>query len=113
MRQARAVLVVLAVALGAASTLRAQGQRGAATAPPTRPPQPGKALQRAPDNQPNLVRVIVLNYDPLVPSEGNRLLSDVFRWNRPEELARRYQQALEADAGGAVRFEVVAWRNLN
>lgn len=59
------------------------------------------------------VRVLVLNYDPLVPSEGNRRLHTVFRWNDPRVLAKRYQELLELASGGAVRFQVVEWRDLN
>ncbi len=70
-------------------------------------------FRAAPDNAALRVRVLVLNYDPLVPSEGNRRLHEVFRWNDPRTLARRYQETLEFAAGGAVRFEVVEWRDLN
>lgn len=65
------------------------------------------------DNPPITVRVLVLNYDPFVKSEGNRRLHEVFGWSDPRVLAKRYQETLEFASGGAVRFQVVAWRDLD
>jgi hypothetical protein len=70
-------------------------------------------LRPGPDNQPLPVRVLVLNYDPRVPSEGNRRLSEVFRWNDSRRLAAGYREAMEFSSGGYLRFEVVEWRDLD
>jgi hypothetical protein len=81
--------------------------RGAGTVPVWNPHHP------TPDNPPLQVRVLVLNYDPLVPSEGNRRLSEVFKWNNPAKLAAEYKEAMEYASGGYLRFAIVDWRNLN
>lgn len=65
------------------------------------------------DNPPITVRVIVLNYDPRVPSEGNRRLHEVLGFNDPRTLARRYQELLEHAAGGGLRFVITEWRDLD
>lgn len=70
-------------------------------------------FRRAANNLPITVSVIVLNYDPLVPSEGNRRLHEVMGWNDPRIMAKRYQETLEFAASGAVKFTVVEWRDLN
>lgn len=81
--------------------------RGAGTVPIWNP------HRAVPGNPPLTVRVLVLNYDPLVPAENHRRLSEVFRWNNPAKLAKEYKEAMEYASGGYLRFEIVAWRNLN
>ena len=36
--------------------------------------------------------MLVVNFDPLVPSEGNRHLYEIFGWNSPFDLAREWQR---------------------
>lgn len=66
-----------------------------------------------PGNTPLTVRVLVLNYDPIVPSENHSRLSEVFRWNKPPQMAAEYKEAMEYASGGYLRFEIVEWRNLD
>src|SRR6059058_1249569 len=68
--------------------------RGAGTVPVWNPHRP------APGNPPLTVRVLVLNYDPLVPAEGHRRLSQVFGWNEPARLASECKAAMEYATGG-------------
>ena len=70
-------------------------------------------FRATPENQPIAVRVLVLNYDPIVSSEGNQRLHAVFKWSDPHALAAQYQESLESAAGGAVKFQVVEWRDLD
>ncbi len=65
------------------------------------------------DNPQIVVRVLVLNYDPFVPSEGGRRLHEVLGFNDPRVLADGYQRWLEWASGGAVRFIIEEWRDLN
>jgi hypothetical protein len=83
------------------------GGRGAGTVALWNPYLP------APDNRPITVRVLVLNFDPLVPTDTNRRLSQVFRWNNPRTLAAEYEEAMEYASGGFVKFDIVEWRDLN
>lgn len=59
------------------------------------------------------VRVIVLNFEPTVPSEENKTLWQIFGWNDPRTLAAGFIEDVEAVSGGAVDYQVVDWRNLN
>ncbi len=70
-------------------------------------------FHRTTDNTQIPVRVLVLNYDPFVPSESNKRLHEVFHWNDPRQLAERYQASMEFASGGALKFKVVEWRDLN
>jgi len=70
-------------------------------------------VRRTADNHPLRIKVLVLNYDPKVPSEGGKKLSEVFRWNDSRRLAGRYEQDLEYASGGALELEVVEWRDLD
>lgn len=108
----RKLLAVILPLLLVGSVVAADGEppnggRGAGTVPVWNPHRP------AADNPPLQVRVLVLNYDPLVPSEGNRRLSQVFKWNNPAKLATEYKEAMEFASGGYLRFEIVEWRNIN
>lgn len=66
-----------------------------------------------PTNQVQTVRVIVLNYEPTVPSQGNQKLWEVFHWNDPRELAAGYVEGIENASGGAIDYQIVDWRDLN
>src|SRR5581483_1578758 len=65
------------------------------------------------DNHPVIQKVLVLNYDPFVPSENGKRLREVFGWNNPMQLADEYKLAMEYASGGALQYEIVEWRNLN
>ena len=69
--------------------------------------------QITPTNPVQTVRVLVLNYDPTVPSQGNIKLRDVFNWNDPRELSEGFIADVETASGGAVDYQVVEWRDLN
>lgn len=60
-----------------------------------------------------VIRVIALNFDPRVPTEGNRLLHEVMSWSDPRMLASRFERDLEWATGGAIDIQVVEWRDLD
>ncbi len=101
------MLHVLLLAALAAGPAPPHAGRGAGTVPLWNP------HKAAPGNPPLTVRVLVLNYDPLVPGEGHRRLSEVFKWGNPARMATRYKEAMEHASGGYLRFDIVEWRNLN
>lgn len=70
-------------------------------------------FEPAADNQPHKVKVLVLNFDPLIPSQDNRHLWEVFNWSNPADNARNYVEARERISGGYVDYEIADWRNLN
>jgi len=105
-------LAILLTALPAAPALPADVEppnagRGAGTVPVWNPHRPEAG------NAPLTVRVLVLNYDPIIPAEEYQRLSEVFRWNSPARQATAYKEAMEYAAGGYLRFEIAEWRNLN
>ncbi|HEX8203313.1 MAG TPA: LamG-like jellyroll fold domain-containing protein [Isosphaeraceae bacterium] len=106
LRKCLAMLAAVALPLRAGEEPPNAG-RGAGTMPIWNPHRP------APGNPPLTVRVLVLNYDPIVPAEGYRRLSQVFGWNDPARLAATYKEAMEYASGGYLRFEIVQWRNLD
>lgn len=68
---------------------------------------------RFPRSQPQVVKVIVLNFEPTVPSEDNRTLWDLFGWSDPRDMAAGYLADVEQASGGAVDLQIVEWRDLN
>lgn len=83
------------------------------------------AQTRLPQQTPIVVKVLVLNYDPLIqydpsvpnnpilPSEHNRRLHSVCGWTDPHVLAAGYEADVEASARGSVDYQVVEWRDLD
>jgi hypothetical protein len=59
------------------------------------------------------LRVVVLNFEPRIPSEGNRRVWEVFGWNDPRMLARQFKTDLEFMTGGAISVQIVEWRDLD
>lgn len=67
----------------------------------------------AADNAKQKVKVMVLNYDPLIPAQGNRPLHEVFNWTDPAVIMAAYEEAFERTSGGFIDLEISQWRNLN
>ncbi len=58
-------------------------------------------------------KVLVLNFDPIVHSEGDKPLHEVLRWNDPRVLSDEYVADLEECSGGYVRHEIVEWQDVD
>ncbi len=67
----------------------------------------------SPTNRVQDVRVLVLNYEPTVPSQNDQTLWEIFNWNDPRDLAVGYIKDMEFVSGGAIDFQIVDWRDLN
>lgn len=70
-------------------------------------------LTSTPSNQTQRVKIMVVNFDPRVPSQGNRHLYEIFNWANPRNLVAGYEADLERASGGAIEFEIVEWRDLD
>jgi hypothetical protein len=60
-----------------------------------------------------VVRVLVLDFDPVIPDSASRPAHQAFGWSDPRELARQYAADVVAASGGRVRYDVVDWRTLD
>ena len=65
----------------------------------------------APQHSP--VRVLVLDFDPVIPDSGGRRMHEVFGWNRPRALAEGYRRDVADASGGRMRYDIVEWRTLD
>lgn len=59
------------------------------------------------------LKVLVLNFDPRVPSEGNQFLHEVFGWADPHAQVARFQEEIFRTSGGFVTYDVVDWRDID
>ncbi len=59
------------------------------------------------------VNVLVLNFDPVIQSEGGKRLHEVGRWNDPRKLAEGYASDLAQASGGFVSYHVADWQDLD
>jgi hypothetical protein len=57
-------------------------------------------------------QVLVINFDPVVQSEGGRRMHDVLGWHDPHQLTEGYIDDLADCSGGYVRYEVAAWQDV-
>lgn len=71
------------------------------------------AMPVSPTNPVQVVKAIVLNFEPTAPSMDNQTIWQIFHWNDPRQLAQGFISDLEAASGGAVDFQIVEWRDLN
>lgn len=63
--------------------------------------------------RPLVVKVLVLNFDPLIPQEGNRRLHAVGRWTDPRTLAAGYVDDIRAASAGRVDYRIVEWKDID
>jgi subtilisin family serine protease len=69
-----------------------------------------KQFEPTPTNPVQVVKVLVINFDPRVPSEGNQKLHEVFHWSDPMKLASQFENDIEWATGGGVDIQIVEWR---
>jgi hypothetical protein len=65
------------------------------------------------DTRPIDVKVLVLNFDPVIPEEGGKRLHEVGRWTDPRKLAEGYIADVREASGGQIRFRIVEWRDID
>jgi len=63
--------------------------------------------------EPIEVKVLVLNFDPVVLPEKKTRLHEVGRWHDPRALAKGYAADVLAASGGLVRYRVVDWQDID
>jgi hypothetical protein len=63
--------------------------------------------------RPIVVKVLVLNFDPIIPQEGNKRLTQVVGWNDPRKLADGYISDLREASGGLVRYTIREWVDID
>ena len=56
------------------------------------------------------VKVLVLNYDPVVPGNWGQRLHEVCKWQDPRELSRQYAADVAEVSHGFIRYREVLWR---
>lgn len=75
-------------------------------------PQKGRGVSRDRDGR-LAPRVLVLNFDPIIESEGGKRLNALVGFNDPHYLCDGYIADVRACSGGRVRYNVVEWRDLD
>ena len=59
-------------------------------------------------------KVMVLDFNPLIPSQGNRSIRDVEGWADPVSLESQYINDIKTASGGYLNYQIVlAVRNIN
>lgn len=61
----------------------------------------------APPVRPITIKVIVLNYDPILRTKGNQRLSRFMGWHDPRQMTPQVVEALREASGGYVRYQIV------
>lgn len=59
------------------------------------------------------VKVLVLNFDPIIPSEGGKRLHEVCKWNDPRALAQGYIADVRKSSHGLVNHKIVEWKDID
>lgn len=67
-----------------------------------------------PEDRPAVTkRVLVLNYDPIIESQGGQRLHQLLGWGDPQVLTSQYLQDLHESSHGYVNWELVEFRTLD
>ncbi|RJP71295.1 MAG: hypothetical protein C4539_05315 [Ignavibacteriales bacterium] len=61
-----------------------------------------------PDDQ-TTVRVLVINFDPLIPQKGNQPLHIALNWKDPHKLSDGYIEAIKEVSDGYINYKIVEW----
>ncbi|MEO3860029.1 fibronectin type III domain-containing protein [Acrocarpospora sp. B8E8] len=59
------------------------------------------------------VKVLVLDFDPVIEAQDSRTIREIYGWNDPRTLAEGYAAAVAASSHGRVRYEIVSWSTLD
>lgn len=62
-------------------------------------------------NPQQVVRAIVLNFEPRIPGMGNKRLWEALGWNDPRRLAAQFEADIEFMTGGAIDVQIVESRH--
>lgn len=82
--------------------------------PGATPPKPtGKMKGVARTKDALTPRVLVLNFNPVIKSEGGKRLHEVIGWKDSRYLAGGYVADLRACSGGYVRYQIADWKDLD
>lgn len=73
---------------------------------------------RAAEPAPNKVRaisvkVLVLNFDPIVDRDSGKRLHQECRWQSPKELAQGYIDDIRQVSGGRIDYRIAEWKDLD
>lgn len=72
-----------------------------------------RAKRPAREVRPIEVKVLVLNFDPLIPQEGNRRLHEVGKWHDPRKLSADYIVDMKAASGDLLRYRIIEWKDID
>jgi hypothetical protein len=78
-------------------------------------PAPSRAQRPAREDgkRPLVVKVLVLNFDPLIPQENKRRLHEVCKWTDPRKLAEGYIADVKEASGGFIQYRIVEWKDID
>jgi hypothetical protein len=66
-----------------------------------------------PDETPISVKVLVLNFDPIVRQNGGQRLHEVMKYRDPHELAKGYASDIETSSRGFIKYKIVKWNDID
>ncbi len=67
----------------------------------------------AAEAKPFEVKVLALNFDPIIPSEGKKRLHEVCKWTDPHTLAEGYIADIRKSSHGLVNYKIVEWKDVD
>lgn len=58
-------------------------------------------------------KVLVVNFDPIIRSEGGKRLHEVGKWQDPHYLVEAYRSDLRECSGKTVQYEIKEWQDID
>ena len=98
----RTALTGLLVSVAAAACAAPKAETAAGP-----PPTPLKGVKTI------TVKVLALNFDPIIPQEGGKRLTEVAGWTKPRKLADGYIADVLKASHGIVQYKIVDWKDID
>jgi hypothetical protein len=76
-------------------------------------PMPAAPRPPVPDTLPIVVRVLVLNFDPVLEARDDLPLHAALGWRAPRQLAAKFMREVATASHGRVQYHIVEWQDLD
>jgi hypothetical protein len=74
-------------------------------------PSPTSDPSPSPIESPVTKKVMVINFNPIIESQNNKKLTEVYNWNNPQTLSNQYIADIKQASGNYVNYQIAEWHD--
>jgi len=72
-------------------------------------PDPSPLPTESPVNK----KVMIINFNPVIESQNNKKLTEVYNWNNPQTLANQYIADVKLVSGNYTNYQITEWQEVD